>query len=67
MDGLRTFYVVYLLLCGWFKVDCRILLAHVSPFWCYFHVRITCYGVLNFVNICMLDILTCMVIVDKFG
>ena len=43
-----------------------ILLAHVQ-FWCYFHVRITCCGVLNFVNICMLDILTCMVIVDKFG
>ena len=46
--------------------NCRILLAHVSRFWCYFHVRITCCGVLNFVNIYMLDILTCMVIVDKF-
>ena len=48
-------------------MDRLILLAHVSRFWCYFHVRITCCGVLNFVNICMLDILTCMVIVDKFG
>ena len=43
------------------------LLAHVSRFWCYFHERITCCSVLNFVNIGMLDIITCMVIVDKFG
>ena len=42
------------------------LLAHVSRFWCFFHERITCCSVLNFVNIGMLDILTCMVIVDKF-
>ena len=48
-------------------MDRQILLAHVSQFWCYFYVRITCCGVLNFVNICMLDILTCMVIVDKFS
>ena len=36
------------------------LLAHVSQFWCYFHERITCY-VLILVNICMFDILTCVV------
>ena len=38
----------------------------VVMLWCYCHERITCSCVLIFVNIYMLDILTCMMIVDKF-
>ena len=37
------------------------LLTHVSRFWCYFHEIMTCCCVLIFVNICMFDILTCVV------
>ena len=37
------------------------LLGHVSRFWYYCLERITCCCVLIFVNICMLDILTCVV------
>ena len=37
------------------------LLAHVSRFCVIAYERITCCCVLIFVNICMLDILTCVV------